>query len=135
MGVFLDTSVIVAERNGKDLNHKRATALLEEALKGRHGVTYTSDYVIDEAVTAALARTRDFRIAVNTGLMVIDSPRIEKLYTAEDEFRAEWEMFRRLGRKPMSFTDCVSLVHMRRHGVEKIMSFDSGFEGLAVRLH
>jgi predicted nucleic acid-binding protein len=131
----LDTSVIVAVRNRKDLNHKRATGLLEEALEGRHGVTYTSDYVIDEAVTAALARTRDFRIAVNTGLMVIDSPRIEKLYTAQDEFRAAWEMFRRFGRKPMSFTDCVSLVHMRNHGVEKIMSFDSGFEGLAIRLY
>lgn len=135
MGVFLDTGVIVAARNSKDVNHVRATALLEEALKGGHGIAYTSDYVIDEAITTALARTHDFRIAVNLGTMVIGSPRIVKLYTGEEEFHGAWEKFVRFGSKPLSFTDCASLVHMKKRGVEKIMSFDAGFDGLSVRIH
>ena len=38
----------------------RATELFEEALRGKFGVVYTSDYVIDEAITTALFRTRNF---------------------------------------------------------------------------
>ncbi len=135
MAVFLDTSLIVAVRNKKDRNHARGVALMEDAMKGNHGVTLTSDYVVDEAITAALARTHDFQIAMRTGSMIIESPRIEKLFTGQEVFSAAWEKFMHLGRRPMSFTDCVSLAHMERHGVEKMMSFDSDFDGLVTRLH
>ena len=134
MGVYLDTGVIVAARNKRDRNHARGVALMQDAVKGKHGVAYTSDYVIDEAVTTALARTRNFRIALKTGRMVIESSRIEKLYTSQEVFAAAWEKFGRFGQKPMSFTDCVSLAHMEKHGIEKIMSFDAEFDGQVARL-
>ncbi len=35
----------------------------------------------------------------------------------------------------MSFTDCVSLAHTEKRGVERMMSFDSEFEGLTTRIH
>lgn len=135
MAVYLDTGVIVAARNNRDRNHATGVRLLREAMEGSHGVAYTSDYVIDETVTTALARTHDFHIALRAGAVVIDSPRIEKLFTGQDVFALGWRKFRKFGKKPMSFTDCVSLAHMEKHGIEKIMSFDSEFDGLVTRLH
>jgi predicted nucleic acid-binding protein len=108
---------------------------MEKALKGEYGIVYTSDYVIDEAITTALARTRNYQIALNTGRFILDSPRIEKLYTGSDEFQMGWQRFQRFKLKPMSFTDCVSLSRMDKHGVERIMSFDSEFDGLVTRIH
>jgi len=58
--VFLETGLFVAVNNKSDKNHTRARSLLEKALKGEYGVLFTSDYVIDEAVTTALARTHDY---------------------------------------------------------------------------
>ena len=86
-------------------------------------------------MTTALARTNNFGIALNVGHLAIDSPRIEKLYTGPAEFLGAWERFQKLGKKPMSFTDCVSLTHMDRRGVARMMSFDPGFDGLTTRIH
>jgi hypothetical protein len=135
LAIFIDTGVFVAARNSRDVNHARASELFEQALRGEYGTIYTSDYVVDEAVTTALFRTNNFRIALNVGRLAVDSPRIEKLYTGPEEFQSSWERFQKLGRKPMSFTDCVSLMHMDRRGIGKIMSFDSGFDGLTTRVH
>ena len=135
VGIFIDTGVFVAARNSRDANHARGSELLEEALKGEHGKVYTSDYIIDEAVTTALFRTNSFGIALNVGRLAMDSPRIEKLYTGPVEFQSSWELFQSLGKKPLSFTDCVSLTHMEKRRVERIASFDSGFDGLATRIH
>lgn len=135
LAVFIDTGIFVAARNSRDANHARASELFEMALRGEFGTLYTSDYVIDEAVTTALARTGNFNVALNVGHLAVDSPRIEKLYTGPSEFESSWGKFQRLGKKPMSFTDCVSLTHMARRGVDKMMSFDSGFDGQTTRIH
>jgi predicted nucleic acid-binding protein len=135
LAIFLDTGVFVAVRNVRDADHGRASDLLERALRGEFGTIYTSDYVIDEAVTTSYFRTGSFALAVGVGRLALESPRVEKLFTGPAEFQSSWERFQRLGKKPMSFTDCVSLTHMERRGVDKIMSFDSGFDGLAARIH
>jgi predicted nucleic acid-binding protein len=135
MGVFADTGVFVAAANKRDKNHAAGRSLLEAALKGEHGVLYTSDYVVDEIITTALARTHNHAIAINAGRLIMDSPRIEKLYTGPDEFKDAWKRFQAMRKKPMSFTDCVTLSHMEKRGLEKLMSFDSEFDGLVTRLH
>ncbi len=135
MGVFVDTGLFVAAANKSDKNHGTAKSLFEAALKGEHGVIYTSDYVVDETVTTALARTHNHAIAVNAGRMILDSPRIDKLYTGPEEFKDAWKRFQTLRKRPMSFTDCTTLSHMERRGLKKLMSFDSEFDGLVNRVH
>ena len=134
MAVFIDTGVFVAANNKSDRNHARATQLMMQALEGKFGEIFTSDYVIDESITTALARTRDHRIAISTGSFIIESPRIQKIYTNENEFETAWGKFQKLGKKPISFTDCVSLSHIEKKKIERIMSFDSGFDGLVARI-
>jgi len=135
MAVFVDTGIFVAVRNRKDRNHQRARELMKRALMAEFGVIHTSDYVVDEAVTTALARTRNHQIAVNTGRYILDSERIEKLAISREDFNLAWSKFETVKDRFLSFTDCTCLALMERRGIERIMSFDSHFDGLAERLY
>jgi len=134
LAVFIDTGIFVALRNADDEFHVRSMGLMKRALKGEFGRIFTSDYVIDEAITTALARTRRHSLAVDVGRYIIESPRILKLWTTKDVFDLAWERFKTFKDRPMSFSDCVSLSHVEKNGVKQMMSFDSGFDGLIQRL-
>ena len=135
MAVFIDTGIFVALRNADDEFHVRSKGLMKRALKGEFGRIFTSDYVIDEAITTALARTRRHELAIDVGRYIIESPRISKLWTTRDIFDAAWGRFQTFRDRPMSFSDCVSLSHLEKNGVKQMMSFDSGFDGLIQRLY
>ena len=133
MSVFIDTGIFVAARNAADKDHRRGKELMKRAFDGEFGAVYTSDYVIDEAVTTALARTKRLGLAIDIGEFILRSPRIIKLRVSEDVFDAAWEKFKSL-RKPMSFTDCTSLALVEKGGIGRIASFNSGFDGLVERI-
>ena len=135
MAVFIDTGVFVALRNADDELHVRSKQLIKKALKGEFGRVYTSDYVIDEAITTALVRTRRHDLAVDIGKYIIESPRITKLWTTKDAFDAAWQKFKTFKDQPLSFSDCVSLALTEKTRIKRIISFDSGFDGLIQRIY
>ena len=82
-----------------------------------------------------MARTRRLELAIDVGEFILRSPRIRKLWVLEDIFELAWGKFKSHRERPMSFTDFTSIALMEEHGIKKIMSFDSGFDGLVSRLH
>jgi predicted nucleic acid-binding protein len=82
---------------------------MRSALRAEFGIIDTSDYVVDEAVTTALARTRNHQIAINTGRYILSSPRIETLPVSQEDFNRAWSEFQTIRDKFLSFTDCTSL--------------------------
>jgi len=134
MTVFIDTGVFVALRNAEDQYHQRSEELMKKALKGDLGTLCTSDYIIDEAVTTALARTRRHDLAVDVGTYIIESPRFIKMTVSQDIFDLAWTKFKSLKNKGLSFTDCTSLTLVEKHGIRQVMSFDCGFDGLTKRI-
>ena len=118
MAVFIDTSVFVALRNADDELHTRSKELMKRALKGEFGRIHTSDYIIDEAITTALVRTRRHDLATDLGKYIIQSQRITKLWTTKEIFDTAWEKFQTFKDQPLSFTDCVSLVHMEKNRIK-----------------
>ena len=135
MVVFVDTGIFVALRNADDEFHVRSKELMKRALRGEFGRICTSDYVMDEAITTALVRTRRHDLAVDLGKYIIESPRIIKLWTTKDTFDMAWEKFKTFKDKPLSFTDCISLALMEKDRIKQIISFDSGFNGLIQRIY
>ena len=107
---------------------------MKRALKGEFGRVYTSDYVIDEAVTTALVRTKRHELAEDLGNYILGSPRITKIWVGEDSFNEAWLKFGLLKDKPLSFTDCTSIALIEKSGMKQIMSFDCGFDGLISRI-
>ena len=134
MAIFVDTGIFVALNNSIDVHHSRSKELFKQALKGDFGRIFTSDYVIDEAVTAALVRTKRLDLAVDLGTYIIESPRITKLWIGQDSFKLSWEKFKLHKEKHLSFTDCSSIALMETRAIKQIMSFDCGFDGLVTRI-
>jgi len=134
MAIFIDTGPFVAVRNRQDKNHVRAIRLMQDALLGKYGTVYTSDYIIDEIITTAFVRTQRHDIAVNAGIFVIESKRIVKLHVDADIFTKSWALFRQIRDKSLSFTDCTTLVLMEAHRINRIMSFDSDFDAFVTRV-
>jgi len=134
MAVFVDTGIFVALHNADDEFHSKSKALMKQALKGEFGRIFTSDYVIDEAITTALVRTKRHDLAEDLGNFIITSPRIGKIWIDEECFGKAWEKFRVLKDKPLSFTDCTSIALVEVKTIKQIMSFDGGFDGLVSRI-
>jgi uncharacterized protein len=134
MTVFVDTGIFVALRNSEDINHQRSKELMMTALKGNWGSIYTSDYIIDEAITTALARTKRHDFAVDMGTYILDSPRFIKITVDNEIFNAAWSKFKTFKDKGLSFTDCTSIALCEKQRIKQMMSFDSGFDGLIQRL-
>jgi predicted nucleic acid-binding protein len=135
MAIFIDTGIFVALRNADDELHARSEELMRNALKGGFGRICTSDYVVDEAITTALMRTKRHDLAIDLGTYIVESPRITRLWIAEDSFEMAWGKFKAFSDKPLSFTDCASLALMEKNRIKQIMSFDSGFDGLVQRIY
>lgn len=133
MSLFIDTGVLLAVRNSVDGQHERAREIMRSAIIGNHGNVFTSDFVLDEAITLTLVRTKNPDLALDVGNFVIKSQRITVLHVSEIEFGETLERFRALGDRLLTFTDVTSLVLMGRHGIDEIASFDSGFDGLVAR--
>src|SRR4030067_1671646 len=134
MAVFVDTGIFVALRNADDEFHERSKELMKCALKSEFGRIFTSDYIIDEAVTTALVRTRKHAFAVDLGNYILESPRIIKLRVDENSFKEAWEKFKLFKDKPLSFTNCTSLALVEKLGIKQLLSFDTGFDGLVSRI-
>lgn len=141
MSIFLDTGVFVAFVNKRDRDHDRAVGLVDELRKGQYGLPYTSDYVFDEAVTVALARTRRMSVSLNAGALILGSresgiPALARMLRIDEQtFHEAWKSFRTQKKPELSFTDhtCISLARAYAGGT--IMSFDRGFDGLLTRVH
>jgi len=136
---FIDTGIFVAFHNMRDARHGRARELIERAVGGEFGVLYTSDYVFDESVTTALARTGNPRIAIDVGRMILGElegvpPFLVVVEVDRTAFKEAWRMFAAYAERGLSFTDCTSIALIKLKGIDSIMSFDSGFDGLVPRI-
>ena len=137
MSVFLDTGVIVAFDNPSDRNHEMAVQILETAATGLWGDVVTSDFIFDEAVTLALARTRRPEVARRVGSLILGTGPLGRLmglaYVSPRLFLRAWALFSRLASRGLSFTDCTSLELIRSMGISGIASFNRDFDGLVAR--
>jgi predicted nucleic acid-binding protein len=137
MSLFLDTGVLVATANPRDANHRTASRLLRTAGTGRFGDILTSDYIFDESVTLAFARTRRADLAIRVGELILgtgDSGRVMGMaFVSPRALLRAWARFQRLAPRGLSFTDCTSLEVIESMGIDEIASFDRDFDGLVPR--
>ena len=129
MSVFVDTGAFLAYRNQKDKYHSIALKLFREALKGKYGQLYTSDYVYDEALTLALTRTNNIAIAMDMAEVIL-SPRIRMVFIDAQLLERSTKTFKQYSGKNLSFTDAVSIEIMNELDIGKYLGFDSHFNGI-----
>jgi predicted nucleic acid-binding protein len=129
MSIFADTGAFLAYRNTKDKYHETALKLFKDALKGKYGQIYTSDYIYDEALTLALTRTNNLAVAMDIA-QVIRSPRIKMIFVDTELLEKSTKTFKQYSDRNLSFTDAVSIEIMKELNIEKYFGFDSHFDGI-----
>ncbi|MCJ2520670.1 MAG: PIN domain-containing protein, partial [Candidatus Thermoplasmatota archaeon] len=124
--------------NQRDQRHERAAEILGEIRTGKYGVPFTSDYVFDEAVTLALARTGRREIVLKVGDVILPtSPEerfVELIHTSEEDFVEAWDAMRGHVEAGLSFTDWVTVQLVRRRGIDLVVSFDKRLDGWVQRI-
>jgi predicted nucleic acid-binding protein len=122
--IFLDTGLLFAFYCADDAKHGEAVELMEGIVSEEHGMAHVSDYIIDELASLVFVR-RGKAKASEVARNVRDS--FEMVYMDKAAFGEAFSLFEK--ESALSFTDCSTLVLMRRHGIRLLATFDSGFRG------
>ena len=130
--VFVDTSGWVALFVENDQNHKKAVSILEE-IKNEKWPIYTSDYCIDETITAILARG-SHKQSVLAGEALFTSKIIKIIHVCPDYLKGSWELYQKYKDKCFSFTDVASFAIMKDLNIKKAFAFDREFIHAGIEL-
>lgn len=126
LAIFIDTGMFYALQNVQDEKHPAAKDIIGRIHKGQYGQAFTSDYVVDEAVTLVHARTKN---RFESQLMLdklLNSPSVfEIINVTENDFYEAAHEYKKCD--SLSFTDASTLALMRKHRISHLASFDNGF--------
>ena len=131
--IFADTSAFYALLDRSDKHHKAASALWPNLLD-INITLLTTNYVVSE--TMALLQNRIGFEAANLWCKDILGT-LDVLWIDTETHERGFALWLNLGRRGLSFVDCVSFVTMHQHEIEKAFCFkqhfsDHGFELLTV---
>jgi len=124
MAVFIDSSVLCAFANERDVHHKNAVKIFEDVIHGKYGKPITTDYIFDEIMSVTIRRTNR-RTAVLLGTTLLNS----EIFIAKIDagaFQKAWELFKDV--TEFNFTDCTILSFMKSFEIKKLATFDKAFK-------
>ena len=125
--IFVDTSAWYALEVEDDINHEAACKFLPTIASGKHGVSITTDYVLDEALTLLRSR-RDLASATAFINKIRKSKSVRVFWIDEGLFEKALDIFQKSENKSWSFTDCTSFALMRELSVSEAFAFDKHFK-------
>jgi len=128
--IFVDSWAWLALANKKDKYHEVAKEIYNK-IKTKEYVMVTSDYVIDEVVTALFRN-----VTVDKATQFIEAIfeaaknnllKIERI--TRERFEGAWMLRKKLHDKPfISFTDLTSFILMKELSIKKVFTGDTDFE-------
>ena len=125
--IFVDTSAWYAAEVEDDVNHEEARKFLSKLSSGKHGVSVTTDYVLDETLTLFRSR-RNLASATAFIDKIRKSRSVRVFWIDESLFEKALDIFRKSDRASWSFTDCASFALMRDLSIAEAFTFDSHFK-------
>ena len=123
--IFVDTGAIVG-RYLPDDQHHAAARVGWQKIREKQLACCTSNLVVVEAITL-LTRRAGGAFAAETGRLLYSSQALRILRTSPDDEIAALAWLHKFSDQSLSFTDGVSFVLMRRHGLRHAFTFDRHF--------
>lgn len=132
MRLFIDTGPLMALHNKRDRHNLDAVEAFSKIRDGStsYAKLYTSDYILDEAVTGCRIRTRNHRLSVELGNLILSSESLIMLTIDPETLREAWELYKSRKEIPLSLTDCTSAILAKKQGILDIYTYDSDFGAL-----
>ena len=143
IAIFLDTGFYLGLCHPKDKYAEQSERIFKQLSEGTHGLLYTSSLIISEATTLVAVRTNSHPKALNLleeYLWGLNKIAIELYFNSMLESET-WELFKKIhmnekrNKDIMSFVDVSSIILCKQHQIEKIISFDSHFDGFLNRIY
>ncbi len=138
MSLLIDTGVLYADHDMDASRHDAAVSALESVYDGSFGQPYITDYIFDEAVTLSRKRTGTHAAAVQLSDRLRGAgpypETYELLRVSAAIFTDAVELFERYDDQSLSFTDATIVATLERHEIDRVLSFDDDFDGVAPRL-
>ena len=91
----------------------------------RYRKLYTTDYVLDEAITTCRRRTASHELSVRLGTDILASKSIVMLKLDERTIQESWELYKQRDDVRLSFTDATSATLAKAHGITNIFTYDT----------
>ena len=126
---FIDTNIFVASLNRKDKYHQKGRAILTKAFK-KFPWLQTSDYILNECLTVAWARTKNTNLIQQLDNLIQGSEKIQILKVDETTFATAKSYMRKHPSTIPTLTDWTTLVLMRDHKIQEILTFDTDFDAV-----
>lgn len=124
---FIDTNIFVAALNTKDKLHEKGRSLLTKAFQTLPWI-HTTDYILNECLTVAWARTKNATIIQQLDTLIQESEKIEIHKVDENQFSTAKSYMRKHPNIIPTLTDWTTLILMRDHKIQKILTFDTDFD-------
>ncbi|MHA2105033.1 MAG: type II toxin-antitoxin system VapC family toxin [Candidatus Hodarchaeales archaeon] len=128
--ILIDTGVIAAFFNKKDVNHENARNILNNLRSNKYGTGIITDYILDETVTLLYVRTRRTDIALKAGEIIIEEKLGKFFPISYDLILETWKLYQSCINKGLSFTDCTLLVVGSFLNCNTLLTFSKEFLGL-----
>lgn len=131
--IVLDSSLLVAWSNERDVHHPAAADFMRRFLEGEWEEGLLLEHVFLEVVTVIQARL-DHPSAVSVGDHLLRARELV-FVPGSDVFLAAVEVFRSQGDLGLSFADAAIVAVARRSAGGQVATFDRGFrrvEGISV---
>jgi len=123
--IFVDTGPFLARWLARDQHHAEAIEGWR-ALGAARVPLATSGFVVDETLTL-LGRHAGYAFAAARGRDLYASGALTILRPDRRDEVAALGWFERYADQRVSFTDCVSLALLGRHGIRRVFTFDRHF--------
>jgi predicted nucleic acid-binding protein len=123
--IFIDTGALLARYVRQDSHHRRARRAWAE-IERSQSRCFTSSFVLDETFTL-LGRRASYSFAADRARSLLHSAALTVLRPDSDDEEKAVEVFAKFADQQVSFTDCISLVLMRRNRLERAFTFDRHF--------
>jgi predicted nucleic acid-binding protein len=124
--IFVDTGAFIARYFKRDQHHAEAIPIWERIERKKDWLC-TSNFVLDELATH-LARNSNYLFAAQKIQALYDSKAFDILRPSDEHERLAIRLFAKYADQEVSFTDCVSLVLMKAHGIHRAFAFDRHFD-------
>ena len=120
--IFLDTSAVYAMADKADPNHASALEKFNQALSARESICLHS-YILVES--AALLQAR---LGLQVALQFLKEVTVFQIeWVDQDLHEKALQELKRIGRRGISFVDCLSFLVMRQRGIKRALAFDPDF--------
>jgi uncharacterized protein len=124
--IFLDTGAWYALKNKNDPDHANVVRFFKQ-LPSTGIICYTSDYVIDEAITLTRMRLNNHQVASTLAKELLSETAAKIIYVAPHYLPRALEIFSKYRDQDFSFTDCTSFAIMEELKIDEALAFDRHF--------